>query len=128
LSNCYRKLAHRVNKIKGYGTLEYCQLNNITIQAWSPLAGGQVTGRPPSEPEDRIVRTAEIVAELARAKNVSPEAIIIAWLLRHPAGIQPIIGTMNPARIRAACQADDVQLSREEWYRLFVAGRGGDIP
>lgn len=117
-----------LNKIKGYGTLEYCWLNAITIQAWSPLAGGQVTGKLSNEPEERVARTAEIVAELAKAKGVQPEAIIIAWLLRHPAGIQPIIGTMNPSRIRAACQADDVRLSREEWYRLFVAGRGGDIP
>jgi predicted oxidoreductase len=53
---------------------------------------------------------------------------LIAWLLRHPAGIQPIIGTTNPTRIAGACQADDLALTREEWYRLFEAGRGGPVP
>ena len=53
---------------------------------------------------------------------------VIAWLLRHPARIQPIIGTTNPQRIAASCQADEVELSREEWYWLFEAGRGGALP
>ena len=53
---------------------------------------------------------------------------MIAWLLRHPARIQPVIGTTNPARIAAACQAGDVELSREEWYNLFIAGRGDALP
>ena len=61
-------------------------------------------------------------------KRVSKEAIVIAWLLRHLARIQPVIGTTNPARIAAACQADDVELSRKEWYGLFIAGRGGELP
>ena len=103
-------------------------MNDITIQAWSPLAGGVVSGNLPDKPEEQIAQTAELVAELAEAKGVSKEAIVIGWLLRHPANIQPIIGTTNPARIRAACQAVDIDLSREEWYRLFIAGRGGDIP
>ncbi len=63
-----------------------------------------------------MARAAAVVAEMAAEKGVSPEAIVIAWLLRHPARIQPIIGTMNPERIAAACQADGVELSREEWY------------
>ncbi len=115
-------------KIRGDGTLEYCWLNDITIQAWSPLSGGALSGNLPNQPEERVQQTAELVAALAEAKGVSREAIVIGWLLRHPSGIQPVIGTTNPARIRAACQAVDVELNREEWYRLFVAGRGGDIP
>ena len=53
---------------------------------------------------------------------------VIAWLLRHPAGIQAVIGTTNPARIRACARATQIQLSREDWYRLYVAARGQPLP
>jgi predicted oxidoreductase len=69
-----------------------------------------------------------LIAEMANKRRVSPGAILIAWLLRHPAGIQAIIGTTNPERIAEACKADEIELSREEWYRLFTAGRGGGVP
>ncbi len=65
---------------------------------------------------------------MAAEKNTSAEAVALAWLLRHPAGIQPIIGTTRPARVRASVQADDVHLSRAEWYDLFTAARGGPVP
>ncbi len=110
------------------GTLEFCRLHDITIQAWSPLAAGLLGGRAPSQPDPRLAGAAAKVAEMAAAKGVSAEAVLIAWLLRHPARIQPIIGTMNPQRIAAARQADGIELSREEWYALYVAGRGRDIP
>jgi predicted oxidoreductase len=110
------------------GTLEFCRMEGITIQAWSPLAGGRVSGRPVASPSRRLEETADVVAKLAAEHQVSKEAIVIAWLLRHPAGIQPIIGTTNPSRIAGACQADDLALTREEWYRLFTAGRGGRVP
>jgi predicted oxidoreductase len=82
-------------------------------------------GEPPSEAARNVTA---VVAELAKQKNVSGEAIAIAWLLRHPARIQPILGSTRPERIRAACQADSIELTREEWYRLFIAGRGGPMP
>jgi predicted oxidoreductase len=110
------------------GTLEFCRTQSITIQAWSPLVGGRVSGRPIAPPNARLEEAAALVAELATERNVSKEAILTAWLLRHPARIQPIIGTTNPSRIAGACQADDLELTREEWYRLFVAGRGGPVP
>ena len=110
------------------GTLQFCRMHNITVQAWSPLARGAVSGKPVVNPDARIECTAALVAQLAEEKGVSKEAIVIAWLLRHPARIQPIIGTTNPARIAAACQADDVELTHEEWYSLFIAGRGGELP
>jgi predicted oxidoreductase len=65
---------------------------------------------------------------MATAKQTSKEAIVLAWLLRHPAGIQPIIGTTNPERVVASCLADGISLSREEWYALFIAGRGEALP
>ncbi|HEY4690133.1 MAG TPA: aldo/keto reductase [Anaerolineae bacterium] len=114
--------------MRGEGTLEYCRLHNIAIQAWAPLAGGAMTGTAQGRPSEAAANVSRLVAQLAREKNVSPEAIAIAWLLRHPVRIQPIIGTTNPARIKAACGGDAVELTREEWYTLFIAGRGGALP
>lgn len=74
------------------------------------------------------MKASEAVAEMARQKDTSPEAILVAWILRHPARIQVIIGTTKPERIAAACQADSIELNREEWYRLFIAGRGESLP
>ncbi len=109
-------------------TIEYCRLHNITLQAWSPLARGFLSGREVENPSENITAAAKLVTEMAREKGVTPEAILIAWILRHPAHIQPIIGTTNPDRITASCQGDDVPLDREEWYRLFRAARGEDLP
>ena len=114
--------------LRSESTLEYCRLHDITMQAWSPLAKGAATGGPGTKYGGRARNVSTLVADLARQKNVSSEAIAIAWILRHPARIQPIIGTTNPARIRAACEADTIELSREEWYSLYVAGRGYRLP
>lgn len=110
------------------GTIEYCRLHNITLQAWSPLARGRLTGNQAEMPTESFSEAAKMVAQMAQEKGVSPEAILIAWILRHPAHIQPIIGSTNPMRIKAACQGDGVLLNRDEWYCLFRAGRGEDLP
>lgn len=99
------------------GTLDYCREHEILLQAWSPLAGGKLPGL-----------AAELVAELARAKGTSPEAVLLAWLLKHPAPIQPVVGTTNPERLVASCAGDAVELSREEWYGLLAAARGVGVP
>ena len=109
------------------GTLDYCRLHDIRVQAWSPLASGKLAST--SEFSDPAVRdTATLLRQLADAKGVTPEAIQLAWLLRHPAGIQPIVGTTDPVRLVACAAADEVPLSREEWYALFTAARGGRVP
>jgi len=110
------------------GTFEFCRLHNITLQAWGSLAWGLLTGRESEQPSESINTTATIITEMARQKGVSPEAVLVAWILRHPAKIQAIIGTTKPERIRLACQADEVDLNREEWYTLFVSGRGESLP
>jgi predicted oxidoreductase len=110
------------------GTLEYCRLHNITIQAWGSLAWGQLTGREVENPPAKVLKTAAVVEEMARSKGVSREAVLVAWILRHPAKIQAIIGTTDPQRIADSCQADGLELSRREWYRLFIAGRGEELP
>ncbi len=110
------------------GTIEYCRLHNITLQSWGSLAWGLLTGRAPEKPAEHITRTSALLAEMARAKGVPPEALLVAWILRHPARIQAIIGTTQPGRIAASCRADGLELDREEWYRLFTAGRGEALP
>jgi predicted oxidoreductase len=110
------------------GTIEYCRQHNITLQSWGSLAWGLLTGREAKEPDERISKTSQQVADMARQKGVSPEAILTAWILRHPARVQVIIGTTKPERIAASCQGDQVELSREEWYALFTAGRGEGLP
>jgi predicted oxidoreductase len=109
----------------GEGTIEYCWRNRITIQAWSPLEGGKLSGGKLGHSDDaRTLRAAELVKQFAEEKRVSREAILLAWLLRHPSGIQPVVGTTNPDRIRATTQAFDVSLTREEWYTLYATARG----
>ena len=109
------------------GTLDHARLHGIRLQAWSPLAGGKLAMA--SGFADPVIReTATLLRQLAEAHRVTPEAIQLAWLLRHPAGLQPIVGTTDPVRLAACCAADEVQLSREEWYALFTAARGGRVP
>lgn len=113
--------------VRGNGTLEYCRLHHIMIQAWSPLAGGRLAaGKQPMGDIDQ--RLLGVLEQLAGEYGISVEAMMIAWLLRHPAGIQPIIGTMLPERVAATCKADDVQLRREDWYRIYNAGRPYRLP
>lgn len=116
------------------GLLDYCRLHDITIQAWAPLAGGKLINSPsaadPRTPQANT-RTQQIVAHIAQlaiAKNTTREAIALAWLLRHPAGIQPIVGTMNATRLSNCCRAHEISLSREEWYALFTTARGAAVP
>jgi len=109
------------------GILDYCRLHDILIQAWAPVAGGRLID-PAKGAETYARKAASVVAKLAKEKGVTKEAIVLAWLLRHPAPVQPIIGTTNVDRVVASCMADRVSLSREEWYALFVAGRGAPVP
>ncbi len=106
------------------GTLDYCRRHGIQVQAWGSLAGGRFSGRP--QPGDETA--ADLVAEMAASREVSPEALVLAWLLRHPAGIQPLLGTTDPARIAACAQAHTVELGRIDWYRLYTAARGDALP
>ncbi|MGG4397038.1 aldo/keto reductase [Paenibacillus thiaminolyticus] len=110
------------------GTLEYCRLENIQIQAWGPLAQGVFSGRDLSDQPASIRETAGLVQAMANEKGTTPEAIILAWLMRHPAGIQPVIGTANPERIQACGEAVNITLTREEWYTLYVSSRGRALP
>ncbi|SEU23968.1 aldo/keto reductase family oxidoreductase [Paenibacillus sp. NFR01] len=106
------------------GTIEHCRLENIQIQAFGPLAQGLFTGRSLEGQPERVANTAEMIRRLAEEKGVSREAILLSWLMTHPAGIQPVIGTVNPQRIAACMEVEGLELSRKEWYDLFVTARG----
>lgn len=110
-----------------YGTVEYCQQHKVQIQAWGSLAQGLFSGgKTPTTIAEQ--QTADLVAQLAAQYQTSAEAIVLGWLMKHPACIQPVIGTTNPARIAACAKARHLQLSREHWYALYVASRGAPLP
>lgn len=113
------------------GTLEYCQLNKVQVQAWGSLSQGLFTGKPADNNSlnaQIIAQTSALVQNLANLYQVSSEAIVLAFIMRHPAAIQPVIGSTNPARIRASAQASNITLSREHWYQLYVTARGNNLP
>lgn len=110
------------------GVLDQCQRLNVTPQAWCPLAVVAYTAWGNTLSSDAEAR---IHAELERqAALYGREAWIVAlaWLLRHPAGIQPIIGSTTPQRIAAATAALEIDYSREDWYRLLEARNGESVP
>ena len=113
-----------------HGTIEHCARQGITLQAYGALARGHYTGNPPERPTPAEAATAALLADMARDKGTTSEAVLLGWLMRHPAGIAPVIGTANPDRIRACAGASRVAetMTRAEWYRLWVTARGSNIP
>ena len=99
--------------------LDYCRLHDITIQAWSPLQKGMFGGTFIDNPEFEKLNKA--LAEIGDREGVSKTAVAIAWILRHPAKMQAIIGTMNPVHVKDACDATKVNLSHHDWYELYLA-------
>ncbi len=99
--------------------LDYCRLKDITIQAWSPLQFGMFGGSFIDNPDFPELNSA--LAEIADREGVSKAAVAIAWILRHPAKMQAIIGTMNPEHVKDACDATKVNLSHHDWYVLYLA-------
>lgn len=114
------------------GTLDQCLIEKITPMAWSPLAAGVMGNGArqmlPSQEAYRAMKFMAVVDDIARERGVHRVAIALAWLLKHPAKILPILGSTNPDRIREAVKATEMELSREEWYRLLIAARGEPLP
>ncbi|MEN0070421.1 MAG: aldo/keto reductase [Propionicimonas sp.] len=107
------------------GTLDYCRLNDITLQAWSPYQAGFFNGPFLGNPDYPELNA--VIDRLAAKYGVEPEGIAAAWITRHPAGMQVVLGTTTPARVRAAAAGSDVVLTRPEWYELTRAA-GHTIP
>ncbi len=111
--------------LDGGGVLDYCRINGITVQAWSPFQAGFFTGvflGSPDYPELNAV-----IDRLAAAYDVPPIAIATAWITRHPANMQVVLGTTNVERVTGAALGSDVPLTRPEWYELFRAA-GHRVP
>lgn len=105
--------------------LTYLQRNKITIQAWSPFQYGMFAGSFIDNPKFRELN-AELL-KLANKYNVGKNAIAAAWILRYPAQIQVLVGSMNPEHIKDSAAGSDVELTRQEWYDLYLAA-GHDLP
>lgn len=108
------------------GILEYCRLNDITIQAWSPLQYGVFEGTF-LENYEKFPELNKKLDEYSEKYCISKAAVAFAWILRHPAKIQPITGTTSCERIKEISKACDIKLSREEWYDLYKSA-GNRIP
>ena len=107
------------------GTLDQCQELRIAPMAWSPLAGGRLF----SEQTEQAARLREVLAAIGgETGGFSPDQVAIAWLLRHPSGIFPVVGSGKADRIRSAADALEITLSREQWYRIWSASTGTGVP
>ncbi len=106
------------------GELDMAMQHNLAVLAWSPLGGGRIA-TPENERERAVVAALDAVAE---AQGASRTTTAYSWLMAHPAGVIPIVGTQNAARIAEAAQAYDVRWTRDAWYDVLVASRGKELP
>ena len=117
----------------GDGVLDHCLENEITPLAYSPVGRGWLSGRRtiPADhaQKERFERVLAVLDELSAAYNgATPTQLALAWILNHPAGIIPLVGSNNPEHIREAAAAHNIELSRTDWYKLWVASRGARVP
>ena len=111
--------------LDGGGVLDYCRINRITVQAWSPFQAGFFTGVFLGSPEYPQLNA--VIDRLAAAYDVPPIAVATAWITRHPANMQVVLGTTNADRVAGAALGSDLPLTRPEWYELFRAA-GYQVP
>ncbi|MFC5500669.1 aldo/keto reductase family oxidoreductase [Lysinimonas soli] len=102
------------------GILDYARLHDMTLQAWSPFQKGFFDGVFIGDREN-YAELNDALDEIAAAHGVTPTGIAVAWITRHPARMQVVLGTTKPERVAESAAGSDVVLSREEWYRLFTA-------
>lgn len=107
------------------GVLDFCRLNKITVQPWSPMQHGFFKGCFIDNEEFPELNAK--MQEIADKYGVSKTTVAFAWILRHPAKMQPVTGTTNPERLADCLKATEVKLTREEWYEIYKAA-GNDLP
>ncbi len=105
--------------------IEYCRLKKMTIQAWSPFLYGMFEGVFIGN--EKFPELNQVMDRLAGKYQVTPNAIAVAWIMRHPANIQTIVGSTNARRVQDVCKASDICLTREEWYEMYLAA-GKKLP
>ena len=101
------------------GILDYARLHDITLQAWSPFQKGFFYGVFIGD-RDNFAELNEALDEIASSHGVTPTGIAVAWITRHPANMQVVLGTTKPERVIDSAAGSDIPLTREEWYRLFT--------
>ena len=111
--------------VRDGSVLDYCRLHHITIQPWSPFQVDLNQGLFMEHP--KYAQLTETLHAFASDYQVSFEALVLAWILRHPAQMQPIVGSMNPQRIRSMVAAFDIELSRADWYKIYKSA-GNPLP
>jgi predicted oxidoreductase len=102
------------------GLLEYSRINKMTLQAWSPFQKGFFDGVFLGDREN-YAELNDMLDDLAAKYGVTPTGIAVAWITRHPANMQVVLGTTSPTRVTESAAGSDIPLTREEWYRLFIA-------
>lgn len=111
--------------VRDGGVLDYCRLNKITIQPWSPLQYGFFDGC--FIDNEKFPQLNEVLEKIADRYSVSKTTMAFAWILRHPAKMQPVTGTTNPARLADCLKASEISITREEWYEIYRAA-GNILP
>lgn len=111
--------------VRDGGVLDYCRIHDVTIQAWSPFQYGMFEGVFLGN--EKFPELNQTIDEIAARYNVSNTAIAVAWILRHPADMQVLSGTMNPKRFADICEAANIKLTRQEWYDIYLAA-GNVLP
>ncbi len=109
----------------GGGILEYCRMNKIPIQAWSSLQYGYFQGVFLGS--EKYPELNAVLERIAKEKGVTSMAIALAWILRYPGATQAVVGTTKPARIHEAAKAGEIQMTKKEWYEIYLAA-GNDLP
>ena len=107
------------------GVLDQCQERNVTPLAWSPLAGGRLGDEAD---DDKLKGLHAALDKAAEEAGSTRSNAALAYLLKHPAGVVPIIGTARPERVRSQAAAAEVELTREQWYAIHLAARGSKLP
>ena len=103
---------------------EYFLKHKIKPMAWSPLAGGAIFN-PKTEKDQRLTA---VLKSIAGELNTDIDQVMYAWLLKHPTGIMPIVGSQHINRIKSAVNALEIELSLEQWYKIYIASKGEDLP
>lgn len=119
-------MTNEAGLVRDGGVLEYCRLNDISIQAWSPFQYGFFEGVFLGNNE-KYPELNRVIDRIAGQYGVTNSAIAVAWISRHPAKIQTIVGTTNVNRLLEICASSEVELTREEWYEIYMAA-GKQLP
>lgn len=110
------------------GVLDQCLKQEMTPMAWGPLGAGKLGDDATAGEDSDLARLHEALDAIGPKYGLSRSETAVAWLLRHPASIIPVVGTTNPERIQALARTTEMEMDREDWYRLLLAARGERLP